>query len=929
MPLSTKEFADVLRILPPEQRTPELIDKAVAAKEAGTPLEQVWNTINRPLVGSKDALIPQLRHKHSPDEGFLRTTAEDLGASLTSPVSIATAALGAGAGVAGKAGKFGISNAARLTEMGLQLPFAAEGIKNATTADSPGQALGGVVEAGLATHGINKSFEHAFNPAAVKATYMAEHGLSARTPEPFSEASAMRTADDYAAMKHEPNNPDVQKSYNSLNSQIDEQHKFLVERAGVKLEPWTGEGEPYPGGAKDMQADVTKNNHLWFLPTDKHIVSDIPSDHPMVREIPGELLPNDKFRAVHDYMGHATDEKASFGPIGEQRAFNSHRDTLTPAAEGALASETKGQNSWVNFGEHLQNAEGVVPKKGEPGFVSPQARPFANQKAGLLPEFQPSPAELAQADALLAANDPTHAGVQPPQVPQTNPADPAFERAASAQTAATRASQSPLPSAAPQLQLSPELLADVNARHAQGGGSSTNLTAGKAVSAQDARYLLSPYEDRQLKLDHPPTPQELRNYVAKNEDLLSKPGHNLGTWFNGDGDKQHYLDVSIGENDLNKALDLGAQHKQLAIYDMLDGKDIPVGESSTLQQANSLTGAFQGDRTTGQFKEGNGGLADLLAGKIKPNAATAAAVVGPLASAGIDDSDPNDPHQQLKHYAKLGLDLAGAAGFGAAIRANAQSPQKAAAAKGAAYTLLDNNKGNWMKRMLVEGTPKEDLPKIRAASEKMLNTQLAKTASGMPNAKKLLAHFNTGTSEMGWYDDVHKELTGLFGKDAPLMANLLAATSSNSTVKSNTTLALKAYGYLKSGKDLDTLKPGEGFLPAVLMNIKKAAAGERLAGRKIDNFAQAIQGNPDAVVVDRWMMRAFGFDKDAPTPHQYDVIEHAVKDLAQRQGVTPRQMQAAIWFSVKNKAEAGKGRAATPDYGSLLKQKMAQQNLPL
>jgi hypothetical protein len=79
------------------------------------------------------------------------------------------------------------------------------------------------------------------------------------------------------------------------------------------------------------------------------------------------------------------------------------------------------------------------------------------------------------------------------------------------------------------------------------------------------------------------------------------------------------------------------------------------------------------------------------------------------------------------------------------------------------------------------------------------------------------------------------------------------------------------------------------------------------------------------------MLRAFGFDKDAATPHQYDVIEHAVKELAAKQGVTPRQMQASIWFSVKNKTEqaAGGGRPESPPFGRLLREKTAQTRLPL
>jgi hypothetical protein len=59
---------------------------------------------------------------------------------------------------------------------------------------------------------------------------------------------------------------------------------------------------------------------------------------------------------------------------------------FSPEAVPALTTETRGQNSWVNFGEHMRNPEGNVPKKGEPGFVPATERPYAEQKTGLLPE---------------------------------------------------------------------------------------------------------------------------------------------------------------------------------------------------------------------------------------------------------------------------------------------------------------------------------------------------------------------------------------------------------------------------------------------------------------------------------------------------------------------------------------------------------------
>jgi hypothetical protein len=80
---------------------------------------------------------------------------------------------------------------------------------------------------------------------------------------------------------------------------------------------------------------------------------------------------NDRFRAVHDFLAHAGGGN-QFGAVGEENAYRVHASTLSDLAKRALASETRGQNSWVNFGP-----ESHKPVK---------ERPFAEQKAALWPE---------------------------------------------------------------------------------------------------------------------------------------------------------------------------------------------------------------------------------------------------------------------------------------------------------------------------------------------------------------------------------------------------------------------------------------------------------------------------------------------------------------------------------------------------------------
>lgn len=207
--------------------------------------------------------------------------------------------------------------------------------------------------------------------------------------EPIPEGDLRAIADYFETdAKHAPDDPEVAKSYAALTAETKAQYDAMV-AAGVVIEPWTSKGEPYKSST-DMATDVRDNKHLWFFLTDNGFGSGATdSSHPMLAKsgvkLGGrELLNNDLFRAVHDYFGH-TPQGLEFGPRGEFNAWKSHSTMFSDAAQGALAAETLAQNAWVNFGPHLRDSAGKIAKKGEPGFVAPQDRPFADQRAFVLP----------------------------------------------------------------------------------------------------------------------------------------------------------------------------------------------------------------------------------------------------------------------------------------------------------------------------------------------------------------------------------------------------------------------------------------------------------------------------------------------------------------------------------------------------------------
>jgi predicted GNAT family acetyltransferase len=204
---------------------------------------------------------------------------------------------------------------------------------------------------------------------------------------PVNEALGKKVADWYEAAKHSPDNPAVKESYDALANETLDQYNHLVSK-GVKFDAWKGEGQPYKDSAA-MMRDVRDNKHLYYFPSDSGFGEGEKITHPMLEPVTlpdGTKVPvNDLFRAVHDYYGHAK-EGYEFGPRGEYNAFLAHSRMYSEAAQPAMAAETMGQNSWTNFGPHLRNAEGNIPKKGEAGYIPPPERKFSEQKALAMPK---------------------------------------------------------------------------------------------------------------------------------------------------------------------------------------------------------------------------------------------------------------------------------------------------------------------------------------------------------------------------------------------------------------------------------------------------------------------------------------------------------------------------------------------------------------
>lgn len=201
---------------------------------------------------------------------------------------------------------------------------------------------------------------------------------------------AKRLADAFDAMPHAPNDPAVVEAYDALIDQTVAQYRAL-EDAGYKFWFFDEKTDPYDGKPWMALRDLRQNKTMAVFSTQAGFgtLEEIDtSGNPLLVDTgirwpngspDGPLTPvlaNDLFRAVHDAFGHSL-EGAGFRARGEENAWQAHVRLFYGPAVGAMTTETRGQNSWLNFGpygEQNRNA-GVLETV------------FAPQKTGLMPEW--------------------------------------------------------------------------------------------------------------------------------------------------------------------------------------------------------------------------------------------------------------------------------------------------------------------------------------------------------------------------------------------------------------------------------------------------------------------------------------------------------------------------------------------------------------
>lgn len=159
-----------------------------------------------------------------------------------------------------------------------------------------------------------------------------------------------------------------------------------------------------------------------------------------------------------------------------------------------------------------------------------------------------------------------------------------------------------------------------------------------------------------------------------------------------------------------------------------------------------------------------------------------------------------------------------------------------------------------------------------------------------------------------WYElssGAMLQMTGGNLAEARKFARVVAVYSPRVRVSANWHQAMTAWQRYKAGYSKKDFLAESLGLPG---NHKKAAEilyeGAEWEGEKTNSFFANLftlldDKIPDRATVDVWMMRAFGFSGDAPSPQQYREMEKETKLLAKKLGVETHQAQAMVWVYAK------------------------------
>lgn len=161
--------------------------------------------------------------------------------------------------------------------------------------------------------------------------------------------------------------------------------------------------------------------------------------------------------------------------------------------------------------------------------------------------------------------------------------------------------------------------------------------------------------------------------------------------------------------------------------------------------------------------------------------------------------------------------------------------------------------------------PQVDAREVESNARKLKVAKIPITAE---RREMMLRYYATGIKGSAWYTQMYDEFLQMFWHqvDADMFIKFLAATSPNNGVESNVLYAFKAFAFFLARPNdplpcFSKKAPAgtfKGFMAGHCGNLNRAIQNKPLSGPKVQAFLRAMFGDQNAVVVDRWVIRACG-----------------------------------------------------------------------
>lgn len=162
--------------------------------------------------------------------------------------------------------------------------------------------------------------------------------------------------------------------------------------------------------------------------------------------------------------------------------------------------------------------------------------------------------------------------------------------------------------------------------------------------------------------------------------------------------------------------------------------------------------------------------------------------------------------------------------------------------------------------------------------------------------KKAIEKFK---DQKDWYRKIHDYIFTEF--DNPyLFCSILAATSPRLHVKRNWEATVAIYDRIHSGDRLIDWHE-YGLWPCHTMNLDRILSGEEIHGDKVRAFLSNLTGDYEAVTIDGWILKFFGFTGWI-TPRRYEKFADRIRGYAKKVGLKPAELQAVLWSYERDRA---------------------------